>query len=267
MKEPSGNQMYGPIFDTHAHYDMDLFDEDRKYLLSNFKSMGIVGVINMGVDIQSSIKSIELANQYDYIYAGIGIHPENLNFENIDKNIFELSKLIGQNKVVCIGEIGLDYHYATDNIDIQRKLFESQIKMSKEYDIPIAVHDREAHNDTLDLLLKYKPKGIVHCFSGDLEIARQVVKIGMNIGVGGLITFKNAKTIVEVVKEVPLEKIVLETDAPYMTPVPFRGKRCDSSHIKYTARKIAEIKQINIEDVFKITTNNAFRIFKLRGIV
>ena len=165
--------------------------------------------------------------------------------------------------MVAVGEVGLDYHYSKDRKKEQLKLFEDQIILAIKHNLPVIVHDREAHRDTMDLLKKYNPKGIVHCFSGSVEMAKEVIKLGMYIGIGGLITFKNAKTAVSVVENIPLSSIVLETDAPYMTPVPFRGTRCNSSHIKYTAKKIAEIKKINVDEVLKITKENACKIFNL----
>lgn len=250
------------IFDTHAHYDDKSFDEDRSEVLKMLPQNNVFAVVNAGADIESSVKSIEISKEYDYVYASVGIHPENIPDEKIDYiNILE--GLLKNEKVVAIGEIGLDYHYTKDNKSDQIELFENQINLAVNHNLPIMVHDREAHGDTMDLLKKYTPKGIVHCFSGSVEMAKEVIKLGMYIGIGGLITFKNAKTAVNVVANIPLSSIVLETDAPYMTPVPFRGTRCNSSYIKYTAEKIAEIKNINVEEVLKITKENALKLFNL----
>ena len=250
------------IFDTHAHYDDKSFDEDRSEVLKMLPQNNVFAVVNAGADIESSVKSIEISKEYDYVYASVGIHPENISDEKIDYiNILE--DLLKNEKVVAIGEIGLDYHYTKDNKSDQIELFENQISLAVNHNLPIMVHDREAHGDTMDLLKKYTPKGIVHCFSGSVEMAKEVIKLGMYIGIGGLITFKNAKTAVNVVENIPLSSIVLETDAPYMTPVPFRGTRCNSSYIKYTAEKIAEIKNINVEEVLKITKENALKLFNL----
>lgn len=253
------------IFDTHAHYDDGAFDESRDALLNDLPSKNVCGVVNASVDIESSIKSIELSNKYPYIYSAVGVHPQNIN-EYYLKNEYlkELENLIINNpKVVAIGEIGLDYHFNSENKIKQIKVFEQQIELAIEHNLPILVHDREAHNDSLNILKKYKPQGIVHCFSGSLEMAQEVIKLGMYIGIGGVVTFKNAKTIVEVVKEIPLESIVLETDAPYLAPVPFRGKRCDSSYIKFVAEKISETKSIDVDKVYNQTFNNAVNIFKI----
>ncbi len=252
------------IFDTHSHYDDSAFDVDREEKLSLLPNDNIYAVINAGADIESSKKSINLSKKYDYIYAAVGVHPENIL--KISQNyIDELEKLILNNKkVVAIGEIGLDYHYTKENKQQQKDLFENQVKLAIKHDLPVIVHDREAHEDTLEILKKYKPKGVVHCFSGSLEMAKELIKIGMYIGIGGVVTFKNAKNIVHVVENIPLDVILLETDAPYMSPVPFRGKRCDSSYIKYTAEKISEIKNIELNEVFEITKQNAKNLFGVK---
>lgn len=251
------------IFDTHAHYDDKAFDEDRFEIFETLPQKNIFAVVNAGADIESSFKSLELSDKYDYVYAAVGIHPENLS--DMECNYVDmLEKMLKSPKVVAIGEIGLDYHYSKDRKTEQLKLFEDQIILALKHNLPIIVHDREAHGDTMTLLKKYNPKGIVHCFSGSVEMAKEVIKLGMYIGIGGLITFKNAKTAVDVVKNVPISSIVLETDAPYMTPVPFRGTRCDSSHIKYTAEKIADIKKMNTDEVLEITKQNAIKIFNLQ---
>ena len=254
----------GLIFDTHAHYDDFAFDVDREEKLSLLPNDNIYAVINAGADIKSSKKSINLSEDYPYIYAAVGIHPENIS--NIPNDyIFQLEKLIlSSKKIVGLGEIGLDYHYTKENKQQQKDLFESQVKLAIKHDLPVIVHDREAHGDTLEILKKYKPKGVVHCFSGSLEMAKEVIKMGMYIGVGGVVTFKNAKNAVYVVENISLENIVLETDAPYMSPVPFRGKRCDSSYIKYTAEKISEIKNIELNEVFEITKQNAKNLFGVK---
>lgn len=256
------------IFDTHAHYDDDTFEIDRELLLKKLISKDVRCIVNASVDIESSIKSIELSNNYSYIYAAVGIHPQNIENSNFKNNyIEELENLIINNsKVVAIGEIGLDYYFNSENKSSQIKVFEEQIELSLKHDLPILVHDREAHGDTLEILKKYKPKGIVHCFSGSLEMAQEIIKLGMYIGIGGVVTFKNAKTILDVVREIPLENIVLETDAPYLAPVPFRGKRCDSSYIKYVAEKISEIKSIDVKKVYEQTFKNAMNLFKISKI-
>ncbi len=249
------------IFDTHAHYDDSAFDSDRDLLLSLLPEQGVCGVLNAGTNILSSKKSIELSKKYPYVYSAVGIHPECVSVS--DTNLEILKDLSKDKKVIAVGEIGLDYHYSQENKNLQIDFFEKQILIANELSLPILVHDREAHMDTLNLLKNYQPKGVVHCFSGSLEMAEEILKLGMFIGVGGVVTFKNAKKLVQVVKEVPLESILLETDAPYMAPVPNRGKRCDSSYIKFTAQKIAEIKNKSYEEVLLQTKSNALKLFRL----
>ena len=251
------------IFETHAHYDDEAFDGDRDLLLQNLQNQGVCNIITAGADLKSSFDAIQISKKYEYIYAAVGIHPENIDESCFDENYLEkLDNMISENeKVVAVGEIGLDYHFKTDNKEKQKEVFINQIKLANKCGLPVLVHDREAHGDTMEILNNLKPKGIVHCFSGSLEMAREVAKLGMLLGIGGVVTFKNAKTIVEVVREIPLDFIVLETDAPYMAPTPFRGKRCDSSMIKYTAEKIAEIKSVSVSEVLNATKNNAKKLF------
>lgn len=226
------------IFDTHAHYDDEAFESDREELLNSMHEGGVLGIVNASADINSSLSSAKLSEKYPYVFAAVGVHPENL--DGLSEDYTEQIKKIAteHKKVVAIGEIGLDYHFRSDNKEKQIEVFENQVKLANFLDLPVIVHDREAHKDTFDILKKYNPKGIVHCFSGSVEMAKEIVKLGMKLGIGGVLTFKNAKTIVEVVKQIPLSHLVLETDAPYLAPVPFRGKRCNSSYIKFVAEKI-----------------------------
>lgn len=249
------------IFDTHAHYDDNKFDDDRTQLLESLPEKGVCNIVNQATDLKTAQLSISFAEKYSYIYAAVGIHPENLDGlpDNYISVLRELSK---HEKVVAIGEIGLDYYYDIPK-DKQLKVFEEQLILANELSMPVCVHDREAHGDTLSLLQKHKPKGVVHCFSGSREMACDIINLGMYIGVGGVITFKNARKSVEVVEEIPLERIVLETDAPYLAPVPFRGKRNDSSMIIYSAQKIAEIKNISTEMLLKATYENAKKLYNL----
>lgn len=253
------------IFETHAHYDDEAFDSDRSQLLENLPNYGIFRMVNASADLISSRKSVELSRQYPYIYAAVGVHPENLPEEEKFDFIDELKGIALDNeKVVAIGEIGLDYHYRVDNKDAQKIAFLKQIELANELNLPVMVHDRDAHGDTLEILEKTCPKGVVHCFSGSVEMAKKITDLGMYLGVGGVVTFKNAKTIVDVIKNMSLETVVLETDAPYLAPEPFRGKRCDSSMIKYTAQKVAEIKGISIDEVLRITKLNAMNLFDMK---
>lgn len=248
------------IFDTHAHYDDGRFDEDRKDALIAVNQSGVSLIINCGCDVKSSKRTLELCDEFDFIYGAVGIHPHEAEEAQADA-IAQIKNLAAHTKAVAIGEIGLDYHYDFSPRDIQKDIFEKQLILAKELDLPVIVHDRESHQDTLDLLTKYKPKGVVHCFSGSAEMAREVVKLGMYIGLGGAITFKNAKKPVEVAQSIPLDRLLLETDAPYMSPVPFRGKRNDSSLIPYTAAKIAEVRGMDAQEIINITTQNGKTLF------
>lgn len=252
--------MYNNIFDTHAHYDDERFSEDSEELLSSLEYKGITGVISCGVNAESSKANLRLAEKYPFIYAAVGYHG--LNTEDLTDDYIEFLKdLIKNEKVVAIGEIGLDYHYEKETRDIQLKIFREQIELANEYDLPVIVHDREAHEDTLNILKELKPKGVIHCFTGSVEMAKEIVKIGMYIGLGGAVTFKNAVKPVEVAKFVPADRLLVETDCPYMTPVPHRGKRNDSSLIPYTAEKIAEVRGVTAQEILDLTTENARELF------
>ena len=252
----------GKIFDSHAHYDDEKFETDRREVLDGLFSDKICGIINCGCDLKSSLMSVELAKQYNGIYAAVGVHPHEAE-DMTDEDFSKIIKLIDEKKVVAIGEIGLDFHYDFSPREKQIEMFERQVKLSKELDVPIIVHDREAHEETYKILRKYQPKGVVHCFSGSVELAKETVKMGMYIGLGGAVTFKNAVKPVEVAAFTPIERILLETDAPYMSPVPLRGKRCTSDMIEHTALKIAEIKGIDYETVINTACNNTKELFRI----
>lgn len=254
--------MYSGIFDTHAHYDDEKFDDDRAQVLSLLKDGGVCGVIDCGCDLSSSLKAIELSDKYGFVYAAVGIHPHE-TAEAGANDFDEIKKLFSKEKVVAVGEIGLDYHYDFSPREVQLTFFERQIILSKELDLPIIVHDREAHEDTMNLLKKYKPKGVVHCFSGSAEMAKEVLKLGMYIGLGGAVTFKNARKPLEVAAIIPDDRLLLETDCPYMAPVPFRGSRCDSTMIAYTAQKLAEERGCEVQSLIDKCRVNAKELFKL----
>lgn len=246
------------IFDTHSHYDDIKFDEVRDELLSSLESRNVGKVITCGVDMPSSLRSKKLAEKYDYIYFAAGIHPENMD-EACDTDF--IKDLSEHEKCVAVGEIGLDYYFDPSSAEKQKQVFEKQLILSKELNLPVIVHDRDAHADTLELLKKHRPKGVVHCFSGSPETAKEIVSLGMYIGIGGVITFKNAKRLPEVAKELPLDRILLETDCPYLAPEPFRGKLCNSAMIEYTAKRLAEIRNISYEEVLDATFENAVNLF------
>lgn len=249
-----------PIFDSHAHYDDEQFKPDLEHTVSKLKSNGVIGVINCGVNYVSSEKCIKLAEQNDIFYAAVGVHPEDLYAgESLNTDI--MKKLISHKKVVAVGEIGLDYHWDNFSRSEQIKWLEQQIIFAKENNLPIILHDREAHNDTLEILKKHKPAGVVHCFSGSVEMAKEILKLGMYIGIGGVVSFKNARKTVEVAEMLPLDRLLLETDAPYLAPEPFRGKRCTSDLIYFTAEKVAEIKGITTKEVVNASLNNIKSLF------
>ena len=248
------------IFDSHAHYTDKAFNDDRTDMLGSLKESGICGVINCGADLESSQGSLALSREYDYVYFACGVHPEEV--DGLPEDYIDILRNMAQDKkCVAIGEIGLDYYWRQDNKDLQKKIFEEQILLAKELDLPIIVHDREAHEDTLNILKKHKPKGVLHCFSGSVETAKEVLKLGMYIGLGGAVTFKNAKKPVDVAAMLPLDRLLLETDCPYMAPVPMRGKRNNSAYIQYVAEKIGEIKGVDPQDVTDNATENTKKLF------
>lgn len=257
------NRTYKNIIDAHCHYDDSWFDEDRDELLKILPESGVSAVICNAVDLISAEVIKDYAEEYPYIYFTAGFHPENL--EIIPENYREgIARFLNHEKCVAIGEIGLDYHWDIPK-DIQLKIFEEQLALSKELDVPVVVHDREAHGDTMDLLRKYKPKGLMHCFSGSVELMREVMKLGMSISLGGVVTFKNARHSVDCAREVPIDRLLLETDAPYMSPVPFRGKRNDSRNIVYIAEEIADIRGMDAQALINITTDNVKNLFNIGG--
>lgn len=258
------NPLKHPIFDTHAHYDDEAFSDDLDILIKRMKEQGVVGVINCGVNYSSSQKCNSLCDTYHEFYSAVGVHPCDL-YENqtLDRDV--MSSLILHPKVIAIGEIGLDYHWNTFPREVQIKWFKDQIDFAKEVGLPVIVHDREAHNDTLEILKQTNPHGVLHCFSGSVEMLKEILKLGMYIGVGGVVTFKNARKTVEVIKTLPLDRLLLETDAPYLSPEPFRGKRCSSELIYFTASKIAEIKGITIEEVLKASLSNTKTLFGIEA--
>lgn len=254
--------MYKNIFDTHSHYDDEKFNPDREAMLNNLQSQGVSLVVSCGCDIDSTQFNFDLAQKYDYIYFAAGFHPENLQGAALD-DLKLIEKFAQNKKCVAIGEIGLDYHWMDSPKNVQKEFFEAQIELAKRLDMPVIVHDREAHGDTLDILKSTKPKGVVHCFSGSREMAREIIRLGMYIGLNGVVTFPNARKSLEVVKEIPIERLVLETDCPYLAPTPVRGKRNDSSNIPYIAEKIGEVLGIDAQELLDITNKNAKKLYNL----
>lgn len=254
---------YYNIFDSHAHYDDAAFDPDRDELLAALPGRGVCHVVGCGADLKSSRQAMELAGRYPYCSAAAGIHPENAKDAPPDWEE-RLEALLASGGSVAVGEIGLDYHFEDGAPrEVQRGLFERQILLAKQLGLPVIVHDRDAHGDTMELLRRHKPAGVIHCFSGSVEMAREAVRLGFYIGIGGSVTFKNARVPVEVAKAVPRDRLLLETDCPYLAPVPFRGKRNDSSLIPYVAEKIAEIRGESAQEILDYTKENAETLFRL----
>lgn len=251
------------IFDSHAHYDDEAFDADRDERLTGLHADNVCGIVNASASMASSRQSVQLAARYPFVWAAVGIHPEAAAQASAE-DIGELRLLYAHPRVVAVGEIGLDYHYE-DSCPREKQLevFAAQLKLATELDAPVIVHDREAHEDILRLLQTFRPRGVVHCFSGSTEMLRELIKIGMYIGLGGAVTFKNARKPVEAAAVVPADRLLLETDAPYMAPVPCRGKRCDSGMIVHTAARIAEIRDITTETLLEQTRQNACRLFSI----
>ena len=254
--------MYQNIFDTHSHYDDEKFSPDREMLISTLQSQGVSNVVSCGCDTETTRFNFDLAQTYDFMYFAAGFHPECL--EGASLKDLELIKKFAQNKkCVAIGEIGLDYHWMSSTKEVQKEFFTAQIELAADLDLPVIVHDREAHGDTLDILKATKPKGVVHCFSGSKEMAREIIKLGMYIGLNGVVTFNNARKSLEVVKDIPLDRLVLETDYPYLAPVPYRGKRNDSSLIPFIAEKIAALLEMDTQELLNITNKNAKKLYNL----
>ena len=256
------------IFDTHAHYDDEAFNEDREQLIEELKASDIKRIVNVGANLRTSKNSVDLSEKYDLFYAAVGVHPDDAD-EVTDEGIKILRKLSEAKKVVAIGEIGLDYYWNKDNMDLQKEAFRRQIELAKELSLPIIVHSREAAQDTMDILKETDAGrtagGVVHCFSYSPEIATKAVKMGFYIGVGGVVTFKNAKKLKETVEIIPLEKIVLETDCPYLAPDPFRGKRNSSLYLEYVVKEIAGLKGIDENTVMEQTYKNALDMYRINS--
>ncbi len=248
------------IFDSHAHYDDDRFDGILDELLPEIHAMGVERIVNCGCDNETNQKCLAIADKFDFVYSAVGIHPCNIDSGTTIDDIREYAK---HKKCVAIGEIGLDYYWEPEKREAQKQIFKEQLLLAKELDLPVIVHDRDAHGDVLEILKEYKPKGVVHSFSGSVEMAEEILKLGMYIGIGGVITFSNAKKLPDVVKMLPLERLLLETDAPYLTPVPYRGKTNHSEMIYLTAQKIAEIKNKQPEEILDVSFKNATELFGL----
>ncbi len=252
------------LFDTHAHMDDASFDADRHQLIAELPQADIALLMNPGCDLPTSQNAVALANQYDFIYAAVGSHPDAADLVNED--LIETYRNLCKNnpKVKAIGEIGLDYHYEDVPREIQQQAFRMQMQLARELDLPVIIHEREAHEDGMAIVNEFPDvKGVFHCYSGSAEMAKVLISKGYYIGFTGVLTFKNARKAVEVASSIPLERIVLETDCPYMSPEPFRGKRNDPSKLYRMAERLAEIRGLTVEEIHQITTENGKRLYRI----
>lgn len=257
------------IFESHAHYDDKAFDQDRDDLLLFLKNRGIDTIINVGADLESTKRTVEMTEQYSFVYGAAGVHPSDISCLN-EEGFLWLKEQLAKEKIVALGEIGLDYYWEKEESqrELQKFWFHRQLELAKEAKFPVIIHSRDAAKDTLDILKEEKYKelnGVIHCYSYGTEMAREYLKLGYFFGIGGVVTFSNAKKLKEVVEMLPLERILLETDAPYLSPVPNRGKRNDSANLEYVAEEIARIKQIDVETVVNQTRINGFELFSRIG--
>lgn len=253
------------IFESHAHYDDEIFDEDREELLTSLAGHGIGTVINIGASLAGSEMTVKLSEQYSFIYGAVGVHPGEVG-ELTQEGLARLRSLCGHEKVVAVGEIGLDYHYPEPAVSVQKEWFERQLELAEEVKLPVIIHSREAAKDTLDIMRAHRAGeigGVVHCFSYAKETAREYLDMDFYFGIGGVITFKNAKKLKEAVQYIPMDRILLETDSPYLAPEPHRGERNSSLNLPCVAEAIAELKGISYEEVVESTERNARRLFNL----
>lgn len=249
------------IFDTHAHYMSEAFDADRDAVLQQQWNNGVVAVIEQSTCPQDVALVLQLAQKYPRVYAAVGIHPQ-LAAGVTEQQLQQVYDQCHSPKVVAVGEIGLDYYYEDAcPRGKQKEVFAAQLEWANALRLPVSVHDREAHADVMDMLNKYRPRGVIHCFSGSVEMMRQAVEMGLYIGLGGVVTFRNAKKAVEVAAQVPLDRLLIETDAPYMSPEPMRGKRCESRLLCHVAEKVADVRGITVEQLLKQTQQNACELF------
>lgn len=248
------------IFDTHAHYLAEDFGGDLIPLLERIPEMGVERIMAVGCSLESSREELELARRFPYIISAAGIHPENCAGLPEDW-LSQLEEMLNQPEVRALGEIGLDYHYDGFDKVLQAEVFEWQLILAQRLDMPVIIHSRDACGDTMTMLRKYRPKGVLHCFSGSAETAKEVVKLGMYVGFTGVLTFKNSKRAWAACEAVPTDRLLLETDCPYMAPMPHRGEKCNSGMIKYTAAKMAEIKGVTAEEMIEICRQNGERLF------
>lgn len=253
------------IFDTHAHYDDKQFDNDRDTLLSQCMEEGIGTIVNIGASIETSKNTLQLIDKYPFMYGAIGVHPSETK-DLTEADMEWLKQVSTHEKVVAIGEIGLDYYWDEPDREIQKHWFVRQLDIAKKVDLPVVIHSRDAAKDTLDIMKREKAEkvgGVIHCYSYHVELAKEYIKMGFYLGIGGVVTFNNGKKLKEVVEEIPLEHLVLETDCPYLAPVPNRGKRNHSLNLTYVVEEISRLKNISKEEVIAVTTENAKKLYRL----
>ena len=252
------------IFDTHAHYDDEQFDLDREELLASMAAGGVGTIVNVSATFESCSEVVEMVQRYPLMYAAVGVHPDEVGALNEDR-FRQMEQLLGRDKVVAVGEIGLDYYWDNESHDLQKHWFIRQLEMARAHGLPVLIHSREAAADTMTVMKEYGQglKGVIHCFSYSKEMAKEYVKMGYYIGVGGVVTFKNARKLKETVEAIPLSSIVLETDCPYLAPVPYRGKRNNSLYLAYVAEAIAELKQVTVQEVINQTEQNAKALYQI----
>jgi TatD DNase family protein len=252
------------LIDTHTHLDFDRFDDDRAEVIESAYQQGVEKIINVGADMKSSRNSVRLAQDYDFIYASVGIHPHDAKTYS-SGDYQELQDLAKQEGVIAIGEIGLDYHYDNSPRQKQQEIFKKQLELAIEVDLPVVIHSRDAREDTIRILKEYATDltGVLHCYGYDLLTAKEVFDLGLYISFGGIITFNSTSEVRKMIKQLPLDKIILETDAPYLTPEPYRGQRNEPKYVKEVAKKMADIKNVELAEVEKITTENAEKLFTL----
>ncbi|MGN0607538.1 MAG: TatD family hydrolase [Oscillospiraceae bacterium] len=250
------------IFDSHSHYTDSSFDEDRDKLLQDMHKSGVEYIMMASSSCEDSEKALDISRNYDFMFNAVGVHPECVN--DTPENYIEILENLAENpKVKAIGEIGLDYHYEEYDRDLQIRMFREQLELAKKLDLPVIIHSRNSSEDTMQILEEYKPNGVVHCFSGSAETAERVIQLGMHISFTGVLTFKNARKALKALERVPMDRLMLETDCPYMAPEPWRGKRCNSLMIESIARKVGEIKNLDMQEVLDITNANARRFFNI----
>ncbi len=253
------------FFDTHAHLIDEAYDNDREQLIRSLKDEGVTLLLSAACSARESRASVALAGQYDFIYSSVGVHPHD-SASMQEGDLREIASLAGDKKAVAIGEIGLDYHYDFSPRDVQKARFEEQMALARELHLPVVIHDREAHEDTLEIIRRIRvERGVFHCYSGSLEMAKELVRLGYCLSFTGAITFKNARRAHEVIRWLPQDRIMIETDSPYLTPEPFRGKRNDPSKVRLVAEKIAEIRESTLQEVAALTMKNGLEFFNIRG--